>query len=414
IEVVDGRAALSFDVPAFDGTLRLMATVWTADAVGQAVADVLVRDPVVVQASLPRFLTPGDVSRLRVELTHVAGATGIMGVTVSGHGLEAAPGTVELGAGGRAVLDLALAPTELGEHVYSFELTTPDGAVVVRELRLSVIHTDPRTARTTRLELAPGDSFLFDDAVVAGYRSGTATATVAVGAGAILDVPGLMLRLHSYPYGCTEQIASSMQPLLLAPGAVAQLGLMNAVEARIAVQEGVGRLVTRQGSSGGFGLWSAGGFDLWLDAYVTDVLLRAEAYGVAVPPTALRMALDNLRNQVARAGSLFEGAASYAYAFYVLARAGEALIGDLRYYADTLPEKFDTPLAAAHLAAALAIYGERDRSEALFTRAQALALAAPEPAEWREDYGTDLRDRAGLLALAVEADSAVVDRRRLI
>src|SRR5690606_10226166 len=134
----------------------------------------------------------------------------------------------------------------------------------------------------------------------------------------------------------------------------------------------------------------------------------------AVPPTALRMALDNLRNQVARAGSMFDGAASYAYAFYVLARAGEAVIGDLRYYADTLPERFDTPLAAAHLAAALAAYGERDRSEAMFARAQKLALASQEAPEWRADYGTDLRDRAGLLALAVEAGSAVVDRAHLV
>jgi uncharacterized protein YfaS (alpha-2-macroglobulin family) len=111
---------------------------------------------------------------------------------------------------------------------------------------------------------------------------------------------------------------------------------------------------------------------------------------------------------------MFDGAPAYAYAFYVLARAGEAVIGDLRYYADTLPENFDTPLAAAHLAAALALYGERERSEAMFARAQALALLDSQTIDWRDDYGTDLRDRAGLLALAVEADSAVVDRARLV
>ena len=35
-----------------------MAVVWTAEGVGQATKDWLVRDPVVVQASLPRFLAP--------------------------------------------------------------------------------------------------------------------------------------------------------------------------------------------------------------------------------------------------------------------------------------------------------------------------------------------------------------------
>ena len=110
---------------------------------------------------------------------------------------------------------------------------------------------------------------------------------------------------------------------------------------------------------------------------------------------------------------MFDGASSYAYAFYVLARAGEAVIGDLRYYADVLPERFDTPLSAAHLAAALAAYGERERSEAMFARAQDLAFVKVEDVGWRADYGTTLRDQAGLLALATEANSSVVDRARL-
>ncbi len=413
VTLVNGRAEVSFDLPAFDGTVRLMAVVWTETAVGQAELDVLVRDPVVVQASLPRFLNPGDQSRLRVELTHASGASGTVQLAASGHGLGAVPATVELSAGGRAVLDLPLTPTELGDHVYALEVTTPDGAVMRRELRLSVLHTDPEVARSTRVVLAPGETFLFDDAVLAGFRPGTARASLAAGFGAAIDTPGLILRLTGYPYGCTEQIASSLQPLLLAPNAAFQLGIATQLEARAWLQEGVDRILTRQGRGGGFGMWSAGGFDLWLDAYATDVLLRAEAAGVSVPATSLRQALDNLRNEVAQAGSLHDGATAYAYAFFVLARAGEAAIGDLRYYADELADRFDTPLSAAHLAAALAAYGERERSEALFARAEELALADVRDDGWRDDYGTVLRDRAGLLALAVEAGSSVVDRARL-
>ncbi len=139
-------------------------------------------------------------------------------------------------------------------------------------------------------------------------------------------------------------------------------------------------------------------------------MLRAEAAGATVPAPALRMALDRLRNETAQAGSLHDGAAAYAYAFYVLARAGEAAIGDLRYYADTLPERFDTPLAAAQLGAALAAYGERARADAMFARARDLALADFDEGGWRSDYGTALRDRAGVLALSIEAGNGVVDR----
>lgn len=413
ITLVGGRAEVSFDLPAFNGTVRLMAVAWTGRAVGQAQADVLVRDPVVVQASLPRFLAPGDGSRLRLELTHVTGPAGVMRLEVAGEGLGEAPETVELTAGGRAVLDLPLQATSVGEHTYRITLTTPDGHVLTREARLSVQYTDPETARVTQFVLAPGERYRFDDAALAGFRPGTTRTTLIAGAGAALDLPGAVMRLVTYPYGCTEQIASSLMPLLLAPETVVQLGLSTRAELREELQAGIDRLLTRQGRTGRFGVWSAGGYDLWLDAYATDVLLLAEAHGAGVPETALRMALDNLRNQVARAGSMQDGAAGYAYAFYVLARAGEAAIGDLRYYAGTLAERFDTPLAAAHLGAALAAYGERERAEAMFAQARALALAGAEQGGWRADYGSLLRDRAGLLALAVEAGSGVVDRVQL-
>ncbi|HRO16430.1 MAG TPA: alpha-2-macroglobulin family protein, partial [Paracoccus sp. (in: a-proteobacteria)] len=54
----DGHATVTVPLPDFNGEVRLMALAWTEKAVGQADATMLVRDPVVVQASLPRFLAP--------------------------------------------------------------------------------------------------------------------------------------------------------------------------------------------------------------------------------------------------------------------------------------------------------------------------------------------------------------------
>lgn len=413
ITLENGRAEVTFDLPAFNGTVRLMAVVWSDHGIGQASADVLVRDPVVVQASLPRFLTPGDTSRLRLELTHAKGPAGAMGLAVTGHGLGAVPASVTLTEGQGLTLDLPLAPTDLGDHLYDVTLTTPDGQRLSRSLRLSVQHTDPETARSSQFTLAPGQSFTFDQNALEGLRAGTGRATLVAGAGAALDMPGLIQHLLAYPYGCTEQITSGLQPLLVAGERLAALGVMDPATQRATLQDGIARLLTRQGANGSFGLWRAGGFDLWLDAYVTEALLRAEELGVAVPDTALRAALNNLRNQVAQAGGLYDGVAGYAYAFAVLARAGEAAIGDLRYYADTLAERFDTPLAAAQMGAALAAYGEQARADAMFRQAASLAGQGEGDLVWRADYGTGLRDTAGLLALAVQSGSAAVDRVQL-
>ena len=108
------KPPVGFDLPAFNGTVRLMAVAWSDTGVGQASTDVLVRDPVVVQPSLPRFLTPGDTSRMRLELTHATGVAGEMALRVTGHGLGTVPDSVTLADGGRAVLDLALSPHRLG------------------------------------------------------------------------------------------------------------------------------------------------------------------------------------------------------------------------------------------------------------------------------------------------------------
>ena len=62
----DGTAEVAFDIPAFNGTVRVMAVAWSATRVGSASADVIVRDPVVVDrhaAALP-------VGRRPVALPH--------------------------------------------------------------------------------------------------------------------------------------------------------------------------------------------------------------------------------------------------------------------------------------------------------------------------------------------------------
>src|SRR6185437_13301736 len=78
----DGTAQVSFQMPDFNGTVRLSAVAWSADKVGSASKDVIVRDPVALTVSAPRFLTLGDKARLELALHNVEGAAGTY--TVSG------------------------------------------------------------------------------------------------------------------------------------------------------------------------------------------------------------------------------------------------------------------------------------------------------------------------------------------
>src|SRR5690606_24777682 len=75
-----------------------------------------------------------------------------------------------------------------------------------------------------------------------------------------------------------------------------------------------------------------------------------------------------------------------------------------RYYADTQIEAFTSPMAIAHLAASLALYGDSQRSERAFAAALSLAESTTEVNYYRSDYGSKLRDGAAMLALAAESN----------
>src|SRR5258708_37525766 len=77
-----------------------MAVAWSKDKVGRAAGDVTVRDPVVLTATMPRFLLTGDKSSMNLDLDNVEGAAGAYNLTVT------AEGPVAIGEGATKSLQL--------------------------------------------------------------------------------------------------------------------------------------------------------------------------------------------------------------------------------------------------------------------------------------------------------------------
>ena len=69
----DGTASVDFELPDFNGTVRVMAVAWSEDKLGHGQSDVIVRDAVALTASGPRFLTLGDEARLDIAVHNVEG-----------------------------------------------------------------------------------------------------------------------------------------------------------------------------------------------------------------------------------------------------------------------------------------------------------------------------------------------------
>jgi uncharacterized protein YfaS (alpha-2-macroglobulin family) len=123
-----------------------------------------------------------------------------------------------------------------------------------------------------------------------------ASVTVGLTRNAAFDVASLLMALDRYPYGCAEQTTSRALPLLYLSDLGGATGADDADTIRKRINAAIARLVAYQSASGSFGLWGPGSGDLWLDAYVTDFLTRAQEKGFSVPPVASRLALDNLQN----------------------------------------------------------------------------------------------------------------------
>lgn len=412
----DGTATVDFDLPEFNGTVRLMAVAWSAGKLGHATADIIVRDPVAVLAAGPRFLTLGDEARLQIDLHNIEGVAGPLNVTVeqespSGLWSTVHQRAVTLAPNERTAEHVSIKPQELGRVAYHVTLAGPGDLKVRRRLTFDVKPPAGDIRRVTVSELAPGGSITLGPDLLGDFIPGSARVAVSIGPAARLDVPGLLTQLDRYPYGCAEQITSRGLPLLYANQLAVQAGLPRDVELKERIEKAIARVFEMQDASGAFGTWGPGSRDMWLTSYVSEFLTRAREQGFAVKSQAFAQALDRLQNFVNYAQDFERGGEARAYALYVLARNGRAPIGEVRYYADTRLDRFATPLAKAHLAAALAMLGDRERADAVFR--QAAASTAETNDAVRRDFGSALRDRAALVTLASETRTARDEAARL-
>jgi uncharacterized protein YfaS (alpha-2-macroglobulin family) len=427
-DVVDvprnGRIEVPLNLPDFNGALRLMAVAWSDTAMGAMSQEIIVRDPVVAELSLPRFLAPGDEAQAALTLDNVEGPAGRYQVRLSagqGFALPSAPLAFDLRPGAQARALAPLTASALGVASITLRLEGPQGFTAI-ERTYNIQARSPwlPIALATTAPQAPGETFTLSPDVFAPLLPGQGQAVVSYSNLRGIDAGPLIDSLWRYPYGCTEQSASAALPLLYMEELAAQIGRTERAGVRQRVQQVAATLLDRQGPDGAFGLWRAGdGYaSPWLGAYTVDFLRRAKEAGFAIPSAPMDAAYNALRivARPDRAGtvgydftvyewpgntdtSALLASRSAAYALYVLAMAGEADIADLRYFHDARLAGEPSPLARAQIAAALAHMGDNARARNAFRMAEN-ALGYRNIGDW---YQTPQRDLAGVLALAAQA-----------
>ncbi|MEE4376828.1 MAG: alpha-2-macroglobulin [Candidatus Competibacteraceae bacterium] len=401
-----GQARISLELPDFNGELRVMAVAWDQTRVGHADAPLLVRDPLVIQGYLPQFLAPEDLSQFTLNVQNLSAAAGDYRIQLSTSGAVTLDGETDF------VFSVADTATQNAERKLfplqalnpgvgriTLQVSGPD-FTLQRDWEIGVRPAQAIVTERRASRLSPNETLTANATLLQDYLPDSGQVQLSFATRPNLDVPGLLTQLDRYPYGCVEQTTSQALPLLYFNQVAQNWGSDQQASLRDRVQRAIQRILAMQGYDGGFGLWNAdSSAERWLSAYALDFLARAKQENYLVPESAYRRGLNWLKDGLADTETTHQALLAKVYASYVLARAEQATLGDLRYLHDNNLHDIPTVLGRAQLGAALARYGEMGRAREAF---EAAFDAVPERADWR-DYGSPLRDRAALIALLNEA-----------
>lgn len=342
VDVKDGRAEVTLDVPSYRGKLRVMAVTADQGHVGSADAEVVVRDPLVLQTTLPRFLTAGDAADVPVFVSNMTGKDGEITVSLSTEELDGygeadsliAPVSVE----GPASQPITLAAGASGSVVFRVRAdrapaaarftvrATGNGQTSYDSLEVPIAPAQPEVRRAAHVSIAAGQQ-LDLSRYLSGWLPGSDRSTIWLSANPYGGAFSHLRYLIKYPYGCIEQTTSSTRPLLYVSTLLDNVdpGLTRQTDLDAMVRSGIERVASMQTADGGFAYWPGGTRpELWPTAYATHMLLDAKDQGRSLPKGLLDRALDWMGDEVVSADDR-RGA---AYAHYVLARAEQPQTAD--------------------------------------------------------------------------------------
>jgi uncharacterized protein YfaS (alpha-2-macroglobulin family) len=284
---------------------------------GLSDARVRVSAPLIVRAALPRLMRPGDAAEIGALVNNLGGPRGRLQLAV--RLLEKGPATLQLSSPGSAerIVEpgdqlrlpfelLALRPGKTPAVVEIVATLTPDalGAPVLRDaVQLPLpVETEPtlRERAATYGELTSDEAVAIPLQVPDSVRRDAGGLTLSASTTLLGGVAEAAAGLIEYPYGCVEQTASRLLPLVALRSLLGTYPLpVPRGEVGRFLAAGVERVLSMQTAEGGFAYWPGGREpNVYASAYATWVLHLLSRSGYAVPAAELGRAADYLQRLV--------------------------------------------------------------------------------------------------------------------
>ena len=426
----DGKISVPFAIPSYRGQVRVMAVIAGAGKIGRAEADVTVKDPIVVQVTVPRFVTQNDEIQIPVFVTNLSGGKLDINLKLESVPL-AIPGlatpkvqAVPLAFMGKDTGSIKLDNGKNDTVVFQARAQLPVGGAKLRvtataggitekdELDVPFLPAGPKDHAMQRIKLTPGSLDLAKQPALKNWVPTSEQTTFWMTANPYGDSFQHLAYLIHYPFGCIEQTTSSTRPLLYIGSLVEQIDPQLAeLKLEDMVLSGISRVLSMETPSGGFGYWPGATEPLeWATAYATDMLLDAKKAGYAVPEDRLKEVLGWIDarvtayergEKIAHEPWNHYDEQSEAYLHYVLARANRGKKGRIQALITAFPKdpKGEQAEDLYFLKAALYLAGDRRYADDL-KKVDGTPIAVERVNSW--SFYSDRRRRGLMLSVFFE------------
>lgn len=381
-------------LPQYTGSVKTMVVAGSERSYGVAEKSSFVRDPLMVLATAPRVLSPGE--KVTLPVTLFVQKEGIKEIKVEIESNELISfseksRTVKITGLEEKDLEFAFTTAErLGKATIKV-LCSGGGEKASYNLEIEVRSPNPAETRSEIKVLNPGEKWTSQFTPFGA--EGTNSASVEFSRMPSINLEKRLDYLIQYPHGCSEQITSAAFPQLWLKSLIGDYASVNAKTAEN-VTSAIQKIVSRQMINGGIALWpEASQPDGWVTSYAGHFMLEAEKMGYSIP-SGFRQKWIGYQKKTAqdwRYDPLFRQSANdQAYRLFTLALAGQPEKGAM----NRLRESKDAPsLSKWLLAAAFATSGRDEVAWELINTGD----ISTERDYWDYYYGSFLRDKSVIL-----------------
>jgi len=393
----------AIQIPNYVGSVRVMIVGENEGAYGNAEKAVAVRKPLMILATLPRVLGPGESVSLPVDVFAMEKHVKDVKIEVEVNDMLVIDGvkqqSIQFTQTGDEVINFKLNVTEK-TGIAKVKITAISGKEkALQEIELDVRTPNPKVTDGTEMVLEPGK--LWDTEITFKGIFGTNKATMELSTIPSMGLEKRLDYLIQYPHGCIEQTTSSVFPQLYV---INLMEMKESQKTKISnnIKAGLKRLQLFQTSNGGFSYWPGEGYDSeWGSNYAGHFMVEAEKQGYNLPVN-MKNRWIKFQQQQARNWSPNSNAYTHphgnetneviqAYRLFVLALSDNAEIGAMNRLRE---EKNISATAKWRLAAAYKLIGQNEVAMNLILN---LPTTVKPYKELSYSYGSDVRDRAMIL-----------------